>query len=347
MKKIILSILAIAVLFTACKEKEIDPQINFGAAPVITTPTGGASYVLDSNSINNIVTTVEWTAADFGYQAGITYAVEVDLKGSDFADPTLLGTSTSLSYEELTTGRLNNILLAKGLPFGFDNELEMRICATVSDLVDAICSAPIDIQVNPFPAEVIYPKLTVPGDYQDWNPADENYAVFSRKSDEVYSGFIYFDIDSAMYKFAQGLSWDVNWGDIEPDGVLDPQGVDNNIRITEGLGMYILTCDLNTFTHSNMKTNWGMLGSATAGGTSTDEDFVWDETAGVLTITTDLSVGTIRFRANDSDDMNFGDDFNNGTLEFDGEDIPIDEAGNYTINLNLVASDYAYELIKN
>ena len=339
--------MTIAVLFTACKEKEIDPRINLGAAPVIMTPSAGASFVLDSNSLASIVTDVEWTAADFGYQAGITYSVEVDAKGNDFADPTLLGTSTTLSYEELTTGRLNNILLAKGLPFGFDNELEMRICATVSDLVDAICSDPIDVTMNPFPAEVIYPKLTVPGDYQDWNPADENFAVFSRKSDEVYTGFIYFDIDTAFYKFAQGLSWDVNWGDIEADGILDPQGIDNNIPTTEGIGMYFLNCDLNTLTHFNMKTDWGVLGSATAGGTAADEDFVWDVNAEFLTITTDLGVGGIRFRANDSDDINFGDDFNNGTLEFDGEDIPISEAGNYTINLHLVESDYFYELIKN
>lgn len=347
MKKYILSILAIAVLMTACKEKELDPVINFGAAPSITAPAAGAVFTLDSNSIDNIVTTFEWTAADFGYQAGITYSIEVDAVGNDFAEAVSIGSTNETMFSDLTVGKLNNILLAKGLPFGFDNELEMRVCAKVSDLVDQLCSDAVAIKVNPFQAEVIYPKLTVPGDYQGWAPDDESTAVYSRKSDDIYEGYIYFNQDSAQYKFAQGLSWDINWGDNEMDGVLDAAGIDNNIPINEGKGMYLLMANLNDFTHSNVQTNWGVLGSATAGGTGTDEDFVWDEARGVLSITTDLSVGGIRFRANDANDINFGDDFSNGTLEYDGEDIPIAEAGNYTIDLIINVSDYTYTITKN
>ncbi|MEM6963982.1 MAG: SusE domain-containing protein, partial [Bacteroidota bacterium] len=333
MKKYILTFLSFAVLMTACQEKDLDPVVDLGAVPTITVPAAGSTFTLDSNSIDNIITTFEWTAADFGYQAGITYSVEVDAAGNNFADPVSLGSSNSLTYEELTVGRLNNILLAKGLPFGFDNELELRVCATVSDLVDPLCSEAVAVRVNPFQAAVVYPKLTVPGDYQGWAPDDETTAVYSRKSDDIYEGYIYFDVDSAMYKFAQGLSWDTNWGDNEMDGVLDFAGIDNNIPINEGKGMYLIMANLNDLSHSNQLTNWGLLGSATAGGTSTDEDLVWDEARGVLSITTDLGVGGIRFRANDADDINFGDDFSNGTLEYDGEDIPVAEAGNYTIDL--------------
>jgi len=205
----------------------------------------------------------------------------------------------------------------------------------------------VPIKVIPYQAEVIYPFLTVPGDYQDWNPGDENFKVFSRKSDEVYTGFIYFQLDPSLYKFAQGLSWDINWGDYDPvDGILDFADVGNDIPTTEGVGLYYLTCDLNTLTHMNMKTDWGVLGDA-AGGWTDDIDFVWDETKGAMTVTLDLSVGEIKFRANDTDDFNFGDDFNNGTLEFDGDNIPITEAGNYTIDLYLNVSDYYFELTKN
>ncbi|MFK8009780.1 MAG: SusE domain-containing protein [Saprospiraceae bacterium] len=351
MKKNILSILAIVVLFTACKEKENDPVIRLGAVPVLTAPSAGTLFTLDETMADELLAGAAWTAADFGYEAGINYSFEIDAAGNDFAEAITLGTTTELALEELTQGKLNNILLAKGLPFGFENDLEIRVCAKVSDLVDELCSAPVAIKVNPYQADVIYPKLTVPGDYQlpnAWDPADENYAVYSRKSDDVYEGYIYFSIDSAVYKFAQGLSWDLNWGDIDPvDGALDFAGVGNDIPITEGSGLYLLTCDLNLLTHMQTKTDWGVLGSATAGGTSTDIDLVWDETKLALTATLDLTEGAIRFRANDSDDLNFGDNFANGTLEYDGDDIVITEAGNYTIDLYLNVSDYIFEITKN
>ena len=351
MKKYILSILMIAVLFTACKEKENDPVINFGEAPVVTAPTAGTLFTLDETKADELLPGAAWTAADFGYNAAITYSIEIDAAGNNFADAISLGSTTELALGDLTQGRLNNILLAKGLPFGFENELELRVCASVSDLVDQLCSAAVPLKVNPYQAEVIYPKLTVPGDYQlpnAWDPGDENYSVYSRRSDDVYSGFIYFGIDSAVYKYAQGLTWEINWGDYDPiDWELDFADIGNDIPISDGLGIYFLTCDLNSLTHTQLKTDWGMLGSATAGGTSSDEDLVWDEGKGALTITTDLSVGGIRFRANDTDDVNFGDDFNNGTLEFDGEDIPITEAGNYTIDVFLTVSDYSVVITKN
>ena len=165
------------------------------------------------------------------------------------------------------------------------------------------------------------------------------------KSDEIYEGYIYFGVEEAVYKFAQGLSWDLNWGDIEPDGILDAGGIDNNIAIGEGAGMYLLNCDLNTLMHSNQKTVWGALGDATPTGWDADTDFEWDGEK--LSLTLDLTAGSIRFRANDANDINFGDNFTNGTLEADGEDIPVTEAGNYTINLFLNQSDYVYEMIKN
>jgi hypothetical protein len=111
--------------------------------------------------------------------------------------------------------------------------------------------------------------------------------------------------------------------------------------------LYRLTVNLNELTHTQLKTDWGVLGDATAGGWDTDTDLIWDTDREVLTVTLDLTVGELKFRANDSDDVNFGDDFTNGTLEADGLNIPITEAGNYTIDLMLNQSDYAYTLTKN
>jgi len=345
LKKYILYTLLITVLFTACDDRQNDPVVRPLAAPTITSPPDGSSFLLVESTPDAVIGESAWTAADFGYDAAITYRIQIDVAGNDFSDFTQIGATTELSDNQYTMGQLNNVLLAKGLPFGFDNPLEFRICADVGSGVAQLCSDPISITVNPFQAEVIFPFLTVPGSYQDWNPADENFKVFSRKSDDIYEGFIYFGIDDAVYKFAQNLSWDVNWGDVEPDGILDPQGIDNNIAINDGAGLYRLSCDLNSLTHANEKTVWGVLGSATPTGNDADTDLEWDGEK--LTTTIELTAGDLRFRANDSEDINFGDEFTNGTLDYNGPVIPVEEAGSYTINLWLVQSDYLYELIKN
>lgn len=335
------------LLFSSCDDKTADPVLSLGASPVLTSPTAGTEFVLNEAQQDDVLTNFDWSAADFGYQAAITYSLEIDVVGNNFAEAVQLASTIDLNTNDLTVGKINNILLAKGLPFGFANPLEIRVCAKVSDEVSLLCSEPVAITVNPYAADIVYPKLTVPGDYQGWEPADENFAVYSRKSDDIYEGYIYFPTDMAVYKFAQGLSWDINWGDNEPDGVLDSGGIDNNIQIMDGAGVYQLKANLNDLTHSNLKTDWGVLGDATPTGWNSDTDLSWDDTKGALTITMDLSVGVFRFRANDTSDVNFGDDFTNGTLEADGEDIPVTEAGNYTIDLFLNVADYAYTITKN
>lgn len=344
-KKYIFTFLLAVVIFWGCEKQTVDTVIQLGASPTFTSPSSGAEFLLEEANASNVLADFEWTAADFGYQAGITYRLEFDVAGNSFAEPITLGVVNDLSVTDVTQGKINNILLAKGLPFGFANELEVRVCASVSDLVDQLCSDPLPIKVSPYQAEVVYPFLTLPGDYQGWDPEDENYKVFSRKSDEIYEGYIYFEVEEAVYKFAKDLGWDMNWGDIEPDGVLDAGGIDNNIAIEGGPGMFLIHCNLNDLTHFNQKTDWGVLGDATSGGWDTDTDLTWDGEK--LTATLDLSVGNIKFRANDAWDINFGDDFTNGTLEAEGADIPVTEAGNYTINLFLNVSDYYYELTKN
>lgn len=345
---IFLGLLLVFALFS-CEDAGLEPEtvVRLNGAPNITAPSSGTTFTLDESEQENAITSFEWTAADFGFQAAVTYSIEIDQKGSDFANAISLGSTNTTSITDITIGKVNSILLATGLPFGFDNEMEIRVCATISSQVETLCSDVVNININPYAAEIVYPTLTVPGDYQGWDPGDEDYSIFSRKSDDIYEGYIYFSVENAVYKFAQGGTWDTNWGDVGMDGILDAGGIDNNISIEEGSGMYMINCDLNTLTHSNQKTDWGVIGDATPTGWDADTDMIWDEDRGVLSLNLDLQAGELKFRANDDWEINFGDDFTNGTLEADGENIPITEAGNYTIDLILNVADYTYSITKN
>ena len=66
----------------------------------------------------------------------------------------------------------------------------------------------------------------------------------------------------------------------------------------------------------------------------------------VLTITADLKAGEMKFRANQNWDFNYGG--SNGDLEAGGDNIPVAEAGNYTVTLNFnEPGEVTYTLTKN
>ena len=64
-------------------------------------------------------------------------------------------------------------------------------------------------------------------------------------------------------------------------------------------------------------------------------------------ITLDLVAGELKFRANDDWAINFGDTNANGSLEYDGDNILIDDPGNYTVELIINVAEYTYKVTKN
>ena len=168
--------------------------------------------------------------------------------------------------------------------------------------------------------------------------------IHSVKADNNYEGYVYISSDNQLYKFTQGLSWDVNWGDDDNDGTLEPNGADIPLG---NAGVYKLNVDLNALTHTNQRTDWGLIGDATPGGWDSDQDMTFDPETGIWSITLDLVAGAIKFRANDDWALNFGDNGPNFIMEYDGDNIAITEAGNYTIELILNVPRYTYTVTKN
>lgn len=343
-KYIILPLLALGVLATGCLEEEVGPFLKLGEAPTITAPTGGTSFVLTEDAEASIVSAFSWTAADFGYNAGVDYKLEIDRAGNGFADALSLGTTSQLSIDDITVGSLNGLLLANGYADNVATAMEVRVIATVSEKVDALISQAIAISITPYKALIIYPQLQVPGSHQGWDPANEATVIFSRKSDGNFEGFLYFAVDNAEYKYTDGPSWDVNYGDTGADGTLEA-GSDNIIAGVAG--MYRLRANLNNLTHTAEVTNWGLIGSSTPGGWDNDTDMVVDPATGNPTITLDLVAGEIKFRANDDWGINFGDTNANGSLEYDGDNLQIAEDGNYTVELIINVAEYTYKVTKN
>lgn len=155
-------------------------------------------------------------------------------------------------------------------------------------------------------------------------------------------------------KFRTNDSWTTNYGDNGADGTLDSGG--DNIAVTAG--NYIVTVDLNNLVYSLEEIDhiWGITGSATPTGWPADPQTVPDvkftrdfsTTDDVWVIyKIDLTDGDIKFRADDSWDVNYGDNGADGTLESGGDNIAV-TAGTYKIVLDLSdpgSPSYTVELI--
>lgn len=333
----------LGLALVSCQEEEVGPILNLedAVAPVMTAPATGSTFELNEE---NAAETIEfaWEAADYGLDLSITYNIEMDFAGNDFAAPITITSLSGLTYS-MVKGDLNAKLLANNVAGGATATVEFRVISRISNDVEHLTSTPVSTDVTTYLVEIDYPVLNVPGAYQGWNPEDSTTAIYSLKSDEVYEGYVNFP-EATMFKFAKG-SWDENWGDDGTDGTLEPGGAD--IPADEP-GYYKLNVDLNALTYSFLNTTWGLIGDATPGGWDTDSDMTYDTENRVWTITTDLTVGKIKFRANDAWDLNYGEtEEPTGFLVEGGADIDVPEAGNYTITLVLSQANYTYNVVKN
>jgi len=258
---------------------------------------------------------------------------------------------------------MNNKLLSGGGIADLAADFEFRVMAAIHKKVDTLYSGLITMNITPFEKIVIFPSLYVPGSYQDawdaslgwgeWDAGNEETKIYSVKDDGKYEGYLYFNEDNTELKFTKVPAWeeDNTIGDPDASGTSGTLQIGawggNNIKTDVGPGYILVKADLEGLTSSFTLTDWGLIGDATAGGWDADENMTYDPVSDTWSITTDLVVGTVKFRANDDWAINYGDPLGNGRLAQDGANIPIAEAGNYTITLDLSEAIYTYTVVKN
>ncbi len=195
---------------------------------------------------------------------------------------------------------------------------------------------------KPVTAKSAYPTLYVPGSYQGWDPAKTSTVLKSTASDNKYEGYLYFGDANTQFKFCTSPDWSNDYGDDGTStGKLAHPG--SNIQVADP-GYYKLNVDMTALTYTAVKTTWGVIGSATAGGWSSDQPMTYDATSGTWKATLDLTAGELKFRANSDWAINYGDDGANGILEAGGANIAVPSAGQYNITMKLGAPDYTYTI---
>ena len=148
--------------------------------------------------------------------------------------------------------------------------------------------------------------------------------------DGKYRGFAYLNGEFKYKPNPEKDNWTGDWEKVSGDalaGTLDENGA-GNIDAPEA-GFYMMEVDLTAMTYKHtLISTLGVIGSATPSGWDADTDMTYNEEDGSWNLTTNLTDGEIKIRANNDWDINWGGSIAEPT--FNAGNIAV-TAGNYTI----------------
>jgi starch-binding outer membrane protein SusE/F len=346
----IFSFLLIAVIMLwSCKKDETRAVLHDVKGGTLTASTTTPTVAQATASTNAI--TFTYTAPDFGYDAAVKYSLQFDKKNGTFSSPGEIFVSNS-GTKTMTQGELNAMATTVGMVANTADTMLVRVKYDVGSNVGAAYSNVLKIVLTPYFDVVVYefPKaLRLAGNYQGWNPATAPKIVDKNASGSTgsnYEGYINFTDPNPEFKMVKGDNWGAGDFGMANSTTLTNGG--SNLALTNGAGVYKINANTNAMTWSATKiTTWGIIGDATPGGWGASTAMTFDG-AYKWTITTNLTAGFIKFRANDDWGINFGDNApRDNKPDYGGDNIPIALAGNYTITLDLLAGNYNYSIRKN
>ena len=318
----------------SCEKDEERLVVKMGESPVLTSSAN--TIILTEETATEDALTLNWSDADFGYPAAVSYTIEIDTAENNFAVPAIIqvGSATKKTY---TVEEFNALLGKLKYEPEVAQDISIRVKATVNENVDPAYSEAISINVTPYSTFVEPSYLWVPGGYQGWTP-DTAPTLISVEDNGIYKGLIsWVGATDFGFKFTPEPDWDTDYGAGATAGSLAVKG--SNLT-APGADTYELEVNLNDMTWSSKKHSWGVIGDATPGGWDNDTNMKYINAEGVWKATINLKVGKIKFRKNDAWDLNYGDnDTSNNLLDSGGADIPITTAGNYQIILDLENED--------
>ncbi len=344
----------------SCKKEETKALL--ADKPVAPVLSGSATaLVLDSANKGDNAQVFTWTAAKYGYDAAVSYTLQLSLASDNFKSPVNLSMGSGLG-KTYTVDDFNSRMLSLGTAGGVETAVQARVFAIVAPYGDTSWSNVFAFTVKPYKVVVHYPTIWAPGDYQGWNPSTAA-TMASVKSDDMYEGYAYFPAGGTLqFKLTSDPDWNhTNYGTVGNDapipgaaapsraGGLSKTGGNLTVPVA---GYYKLNADLKALKWSALKTTWSVIGDATAGGWSNDTDMRFDAATQHWTVTTNLTAtsGTtnqFKFRANHDWMLNLGVDAN-GNITNGGSNISVPSTGSYTIILDLsVPGNYGFTLKKN
>jgi len=346
MKKYISIIFVALVALLASCEKDGE-QVFILDNPVPPTILTMPDLTLERNNGSDMLEFV-CSPADVGFQASASYFLEASATGENFANPIEIVSQIEGTSFKIQESDLNGLLLKK-FPADQTSSIDFRVRATM--VVDAGTGAPGTSDDSfEYISEIVSTDVTLFGlPRLDLLNSGMDQKIESALGNGDYNGFVKLNVSQPFTL----LDPDTNKEYGGSGGTLSEGGA--GIVANES-GWAKLFANTNALTYEIEDYRIGLVGDATPNGwDAPDSKMDYDAKTGTWNITIDLVVGHVKFRKNDSWSWNMG--FIEGTTPGMsgnlqqggvGNDIPINEAGNYTVIFTIL-SDTAgkYEIIKN
>ncbi|MCL3779881.1 SusF/SusE family outer membrane protein [Prolixibacteraceae bacterium JC049] len=346
MKKILyIAFIGLLGLLSAC-EKDGD-QVFMLETPVAPSIVTMPNLTLERNNGTNVLEFV-CTPVKPGFAASANYFLEAAVSETNFAKTIAIQSNTTGTSFKIAVSELNQILL-KELPADQASNVDFRVRSVL--VVDAGTTAP-GTGAKPFEytSDVQTASVTVYGlPRLDLIDSGMTQKIESALGNGEYTGFVKFDVTKPFTL-------------LDPDTQTSYGGAGGTLAangsgiVPEADGWHILTANISALTYKTEAYMIGLVGSATPNGwDAPDSKMDYHAASGTWRITIDLVVGHMKFRRNDSWAWNMGfvegeTPGMSGNLQQGGvgNDIPINEAGNYTVIFTILSdTSGTYEIIKN
>jgi hypothetical protein len=348
----------LAVLSTGCSKNLSNTVLHSPTA--ITGFTASASNIVLSNANDSqTVVTFAWPAVNYGFSGVVTYTILVD-QPSDTSGATPWGnaisftiTTDSLTRSWLGTD-LNVVMNQLGLTDGSANPVVVRLVSAVNQSNGIASKVPslssdLALTVTPYHVVLNYPKLYVAGDFLNPQWTQENqpgWVLASTLSNSMYEGYVNFPNASNNFKLSSELDWNgTNYGWGTSQTTLSSSGSAGNCWF--GQAAYCkVNADVSALTISYTVTNWGVSGDFNNWSTSATP-MTFNPSTNQWTVSgVSLTAGTaFKFLGDPNWNTNFGINAQ-GSLSYNGANIPVTKTGTFTITLDLSqgAGNYAYSV---
>ena len=341
----------VSVFFVSCS-KDVANTVPVNSPPQpLSFHISTSKLVLLQGNESNTAVTLSWEGGKNAADENIKYTVEAAIRGTRFEDAVAIGSCNGPAIA--FTVKDFNTQMRKLINAGADAMVDLRVKMEDPRAPQAIYSDAMALQVTTYQNYKEYDNahiIRIPGNYQEWKLATAPKVVATSQSGE-YEGYINFTSPYAQFLMVKGTTeWDpkVTYNYIGSNKI----GFGGSVfSIFGGAGAYQLKVNMNNNTWVYTKIAcWGLNGSAVSNDANADLCMKPDANGLSWSITTNLAKGSFRLRANNSNNIIFGHNASGeiGVPDYNGENIQVNKAGNYTISLSLTqAGNYAYGIQRN
>jgi hypothetical protein len=243
----------------------------FDDPAVLTTQNTTISPTLAVS--NNPGNTFTWTRSFPGYTGNITYTLQYDSAGKNFATPRDFPVGTNLLNVTLTNFEMNETALNDGVAGGTTGRIEYRVRAVTAQGAVSFSNA-VSVTINTY---VPILRFYMPGGYQsatgngnNWDPGTAPELIRDIRPEamnKLYYMYIFLPANSE-FKVTQGRAWDINYGGT--GGVLQQNGANFSVSTA---GVYRVSIDRANMRFDIREGRMGFVGGATGANWSPSASF--------------------------------------------------------------------------